>query len=222
MHIRRTGGTTFRQLLKKYRHPLPYAGHFYYTQQHCKAEKKIIFIRDPISRALSDISGQRTVDWIENCSKKEAQDFLGSNQIMYNDHCTRRLSIASKDHDQLIAYNKCTNDMLELAKYRINSMIIGVVERYDDSLLLIANDLNWEVPPFYTKYPNSTENHIGDNEINPDLLLLLTESNQLDIELYKFALDIFNRRFEVKKPELNLDLNLQIDINYTRHRNIKW
>ncbi len=222
MHIRRTGGTTFRQLLKKYRHPLPFGGHFYYTQQHSRAEKKIIFIRDPISRALSDLSGHRTVDWIKNCSKEEMQDVIGSRQILYNDHFTRRLSIASRDHDELIGYNKCTNDMLELAKYRINSMTIGVVERYDDSLLLIANDLNWEIPPFYTKYPNSTVNHIGNNEINPDLILLLTESNQLDIQLYKYALDIFNRRFEVKKPELNLDLNLQIDINYTRHRNIKW
>ncbi len=141
---------------------------------------------------------------------------------MYNDHYTRRLSIASKDHDKNIGYNECTNEMLELAKYRINSMIIGVTERYDDSLLLIANELKWDIPPFYTKYPNSTVNHIGDNEINPHLLHLLTESNQLDVELYQFALDVFNRRFEDKKSELNLNLNLQIDINYTRHKHIKW
>jgi hypothetical protein len=83
----------------------------------------------------------------------------------------------------------CDRGTLELAKENLarSFRIIGLAERFEESLLLMTAILDWRVQ-FYESHKVATTRPSPD----PALLEMLSERNQLDLELYEFA----KKRFE--------------------------
>jgi hypothetical protein len=91
-------------------------------------------------------------------------------------------------HDQDIPCGDCTRDLLETAK-RNNEQhfaVVGLTERFDESLALMGISLDWNWTPYYLNR-NVTENKPAAKQIDPLALAAIEQANPLDFELYNWA-----------------------------------
>lgn len=91
-------------------------------------------------------------------------------------------------------FGEVTREMFEVARRRLTHgiEIFGLSERFDESLRMIAEALDWG-PVEYASV-NVTSNRPGRDEIDPKALDKICENNRFDIELYEYAVELFNAR----------------------------
>jgi len=87
-----------------------------------------------------------------------------------------------------------STDDLELAKANIRDhfMIVGLSERYDESLLLLKRAFGWRIRNILYRKQNIGTNRPPNDEIDSDTLKVIDSHNKLDIQLYEWA----KQRFE--------------------------
>lgn len=79
------------------------------------------------------------------------------------------------------------------AKQHLRDMAaVGIVERFDESIMLFRESLDWTVP-FYTKR-NVAPQRSDPEKLSPDVRGLIESVNRLDIDLYRDALRLFDER----------------------------
>lgn len=76
---------------------------------------------------------------------------------------------------------------LERAKQNLinHFPVVGVTERFDESLFLLKRQFNWN--DIHYEKRNVTKNRPQSKDISPDILSLIRMKNRLDFELYEFA-----------------------------------
>lgn len=91
-------------------------------------------------------------------------------------------------HDQDIPCGDCTRDLLDTAKRNIEQhfAVVGLTERFDESLALMGISLGWNWTPFYLNR-NVTKNKPVAKQIDPLALAAIQQANPLDFELYDWA-----------------------------------
>jgi hypothetical protein len=96
-----------------------------------------------------------------------------------------------------IPFGKCTPDLLEEAIDNLvkHFIVVGLTERFDESLLLMRKALGWRGYPLYTK-KNVTAGRLQLNTIPPDILETIAQQNQLDMKLYEHVQASFERELE--------------------------
>lgn len=84
-------------------------------------------------------------------------------------------------------FGGCTEDMLQNAKDNLSKhfAIFGILERFDESLEVMANRLGWDSSQL--DYEAKHVNPLEDQEIAAKSYALIRDYNQFDIELYQFA-----------------------------------
>ncbi|MCB0207982.1 MAG: sulfotransferase family 2 domain-containing protein [Anaerolineae bacterium] len=84
---------------------------------------------------------------------------------------------------------------LNLAKKRLSQFtFLGLTERFQDSLFLLAYTFGW--PPHQTApWLNAAPTRLHGNQLAPQTLDKILEYNRLDIELYAYAQQLFEERF---------------------------
>lgn len=90
---------------------------------------------------------------------------------------------------------ECSHSMLELAKKNLerHSFVLGLAERFDDSLILIAHQFGWKETPVY--YPKNVNVRAAEKSVlDPVEMELIRKRNELDEELYRFAAELFDRQ----------------------------
>jgi hypothetical protein len=89
------------------------------------------------------------------------------------------------------AYGQCTREMLDLAKRRLDEDItlVGTVERFDDSVRLAAETLNWHHSVDYGRL-NQSPAAVIDRELEQ----VISRHNGLDAELYQHAAKLLDDR----------------------------
>ena len=84
---------------------------------------------------------------------------------------------------------------IEVVKQRLASMsCFGLTERFQDSLFLLCYTFGWE-PILETQRLNANPNPTSHDKIDPETLQRIEAVNNFDMELYKFARPLFERRF---------------------------
>ena len=83
---------------------------------------------------------------------------------------------------------------LELAKNNLREFfsVVGLVESFDESLMMLRKALGWRMP-FYVR-KNVTSQRTARATVPQRVRKLIADRNALDIELYDFALDLFRGR----------------------------
>lgn len=112
----------------------------------------------------------------------------GISEELQNDQ-TRRLSgIFQKSLNS----EQNPTDMLEIAKINLKEKIgvFGLTEIFDESLLLFQRKIGFQ-DIFYFKQ-NSTKNRTKKQDIPENVIQTIKDNNQLDIELYQYASDLFD------------------------------
>jgi hypothetical protein len=84
-----------------------------------------------------------------------------------------------------------TRAALELAKanLRTHFRVVGLLEEFDASLLLLCRAFGWHLP-FYVK-ENVTKERPDETFLDAETRELIEEANRLDLELYEYARNLF-------------------------------
>jgi hypothetical protein len=107
------------------------------------------------------------------------------------------------DHIDDIEIGGCTRQLLEQAKSNLirHFVVVGLAERFDQSLLLIKKKLGWNRLPLYEKR-NVAEQRPP--ELPKHVLNIIRKHNELDYELYEWAAERFQRELEREDIEAEL------------------
>jgi hypothetical protein len=69
---------------------------------------------------------------------------------------------------------------------------VGLVERFDESIVIFQNAFGWRAPYYAKGMVNHTRPH--GKMLSPEILDWLIERHQLDLELYAFGESLFNKQ----------------------------
>jgi len=90
----------------------------------------------------------------------------------------------------------------ELKRIVGENFIFGIQERFDESLLLFNSKLNWNHPIYYRK-ANVTPH---ERKYPSRLIDTISDRNQKDIELYRFACEEFDKQLKGHAPLFESEL----------------
>lgn len=228
IHIQKTGGVTFNQILrhqydsipkrlsnkfiikfiinrshssfeqflstKKYPYDKYFTGHYGYGLHKWLPQpyRYFTFIREPISRLLSlyFYSKSNPTAYYHKHAQGDPCQFFFDTGLHELDNGMVRF-IAGDPYDKFINrthFGKCSHSLLEQAIENINNdfIFVGILEKFDESLLLLQSKLNWGLPLYLKRNTNSK----GLNQyssVHQDIIAELRELNQFDILLYQYC-----------------------------------
>ncbi len=136
---------------------------------------------------------------IEDCIRSGISIELDNGQ-------TRILSATKGDVDLPISFGQCNTEMLERAKKNLRESFVGVglVESFDKSLLLFKKLLNWNNIFFIKR--NVTQDRPLKSDLSQKTLNLIQKQNELDIELYQYATELFREQVARQGPSFEEEL----------------
>ena len=170
-------------------------GHMFYGVHEClpQGATYITMLRDPVPRALSAYYFilRRPLNPLHRKVKRDrlgVEDCLRLFPQRHNLQC--RLISGLKD----IA----TDDerLLGIAKENLvkSFSVVGISERFDESLMLIATTFDWEIP----LYKNCKVSKARP-QIDPGTVEMIRDHNRLDVELYEFGKGLFEESLQKKE-----------------------
>lgn len=203
------------------------SGHvnFGFIKRFARRPVIVTFLREPLDRALSAYyyfrrESQETLEliratyppeWAEErirYSERSLElgllDFLQQEPELAQTRLANmqtRVLLSSKGLWDKMAMSD--EEMLQEAKKNLEACdIVGLTERLNDSLALMEHRLNWEgLGPIPHHNANPNRRRVTDED--PQALAILAGWNQLDIELYAFAQDLFEKRLEQRRSEMS-------------------
>ena len=109
----------------------------------------------------------------------------------------------------------CSEQMLKIAKDNIDKHfpVVGLTERFDESLLLIKRQLGWRTC-FYSTM-NITDKKQQKKEYDQSDLDAVRDANQMDLKLYEFA----QKRLQEQIDELGSEFEKEL-IAVRKHNSI--
>jgi hypothetical protein len=165
------------------------------------------FLREPIDRTISHFyfiaqNKNHTLYNLIQEQKMGIKEYLeaGLDPMLFNAH-TRLLSGVWDNNPA----GTCTTDDLRMAKENLKAHIkvIGLTERFDESLLLLRQAFGWH--SIYYIPQNVTSNRPKKDELDQETLMAIENANELDLELYEYALPLFEEQIERYGPDFTRD-----------------
>ena len=163
----------------------------------------ITFIRDPVNRVLSQFG--QYIRMIQNNELKgdkiSLEEFVKSRPTVLNNHQTRFISGLNFNSYTTEA---CFERALEnIEKY---FSIVGVVERFDESLLLLSRLYHWQDISYVER--NKAVKRISVSEFDPHLIERIREANRLDTALHFHAIKVLNEKVREQGEIFKKDLRI--------------
>lgn len=125
----------------------------------------LTLLRDPVDRVISSYY------YIRRTPKHPHYDAIASENLSLEEFIRRGISKIATDNGQT----------------RLS--LVGVVERFDETLLLAQQRFGWRTPFYLRK--NIGTNRLSKADVPRETLRLIEEYNSLDLELYQFARNLF-------------------------------
>ena len=160
-------------------------------------------LRDPVERAISHFYHYRrqTADPIHPLAMRSTlTEWVSTCGLVEMDNGqTRRLAGSIN-----LPCGQVTPQMLDHAKanLRKNFAVVGLTERFEESLVLLHRAFNWRLYGF-------TEQNVGGNrprrsEVSDETLKVIEDCNRFDSDLYQFAAELFEKA--VRKIDMASEL----------------
>jgi Sulfotransferase family len=224
LHIPKTAGTTLNRIIEWQYNPLsiftmdPYRiratperlkklpearrrrlrmvrGHFYYGIHEFlpQGATYITMLREPVARFLSAyyFLQRRPLHPMHRKVKSErigVEDFIRLTPRRQNLQCSLIAGIKSN--------GKCEASTLEIAKENLvkSFSVVGISERFEESLMLIAQTFDWEVPFYENRKVSKTRPQVDSSAVE-----MIRDHNRLDLELYEFGKRLFEEGLREKE-----------------------
>jgi hypothetical protein len=162
----------------------------------------ITMLRDPIDRCISHYF------FVLRKPQHHLHQRVMQERMTLYDYITKQTS-RELDNDQVrwlnddghraVAFGGVRRPMLDIAKQRLAEEfeVVGLSERFDESLALVADALQWE--RIERIRVNVTQNRPRVEEVEPRALDAIRACNELDSELYAFAQELFEQRWQARR-----------------------
>jgi len=231
LHIPKTAGTTLNRIIEWQYNPLsiftldPYRfrataerfmtlseerrrriqvvrGHLYYGLHEYlpQGATYITMLREPVARFLSSYYFilRRPLHPLHRKLKKEqlgVEDYLRLVPHRHNLQCRLIAGIKDKVIDD--------EPLLETAKEHLakSFSVVGICERFEESLMLIAKTFGWEVPFYENRKVSKNRSRVDQKAID-----MIREHDRLDLELYEFGKGLFEESLRKKADAVNAGL----------------
>jgi hypothetical protein len=177
-------------------------------------------LRNPVARAISIYYYiKRTPShFLYNIFKEEnltLKDYVESGYSnMVDDGQTRMLA----GGDGNILEGVCTPEMFEQAKENLHRsfVLVGLTERFDESLLLLGHQFGWR-KPFYRR-KNVSPHRLEKEALEPKILEAILAMNQYDLALYEYAQSLFEEQIEKGGISFKLETSVFTKANLLLNR----
>ena len=171
---------------------LPFGVHEYLPQPSVY----ITLLRDPIDRVISNYCFVRSMPWnavYKEANSKSLKEFLLSGSYLDNTLDNGQTRMLAGMPGITCKYGACTTEILDIAKKNLSNSfsVVGLTERFDETLILLKRVFGWKNLLYVKK--NVTEKRLNKEDISSDTLEVIVKYNKLDIELYKYAEELFER-----------------------------
>jgi hypothetical protein len=168
----------------------------------------ITFLRRPVERVLSFYYYARSTPdhYLYPLLAAERLDlktlFAGELTLELCNEQTRLLAGDGWEDPQRVV----TRAALERAQANLRShfRVVGLLEEFDASLLLLRRVFGWDFP-FYVK-ENVTKEKPDDTSLDAETRRLVEDANGLDLELYEYARDLFDEQRRAAGDSFAADL----------------
>jgi len=169
----------------------------------------ITMLREPLNRVISDyyyIMETPTHNFYEfmTARKMTLDEFASTPESpLFDNVQTRVLSGLSWS----VPYGECTDDMLELAKQNIETYftVVGLTEQFDKTLILLQKELGWRNIAYVKK--NVTKTRAKKSDVPKETIDLIKQYNRLDVELYRYAKERFEKQLDDRVPDIKRELD---------------
>jgi hypothetical protein len=219
LHIPKSGGVTFRSILMDhfeegtyldnvhYTEPLPFlqdycliSGHLLYSQINKDVFDflKVTFLREPISRVLSEQFYITERDHEEKLAQVLQEHFLPrlGNPIDTAENVSCKFLSKLDPLNPLITIEE---HLLSAKESLTNDFdFLGITERMEESIQLFHDLVGWKRAPWIPVHNVTPRNQIYSQEI----LQAIARRNWADIELYQYALELFEKQKSSINPLL--------------------
>jgi hypothetical protein len=153
----------------------------------------VTMLRDPIERVISEyhyLLRTPTAKFHETVTARGMSlgDVVREGlSVEFDNHQTRLLS-----DDPWVPFGSCSDEMLEQAKRNLGERfaVVGLLERFDESVLLMKSRLGWRRPVYYVRR-NVTRGRPAPASLPPDTRALIERTHGFDVELYRYATELF-------------------------------
>ena len=160
-------------------------------------------LREPVERVISFYS------LIRNEPKHYLHKFVtADNKSLYEFlKDAKAASFADNTQTRMISgfwmgpeCGKCSKDMLEKAKKNLRERfsVVGLTEKFDETLLLLKSAFGWN-KLFYEKQ-NVSSGKTDKSSLLAEARELIKKLNQYDMELYEYAVSLFNEQAARQGP----------------------
>ena len=160
----------------------------------------ITLLRNPVERVISRYFHvlRDPNNPLHHAAKNlSLQDFVTSGVLSADgQNGQTRVISGVRGIDWVTASGPLSHDILEIAKTNLREhfLLIGISERFDESLILLKRALGWRTKDILYVKQNVGRNRPPIDEIDNDTLKLIERYNELDIELYAWAKQIFEEQ----------------------------
>lgn len=155
------------------------------------------FLREPVERVLSHYYFVRSrPEFVLN--ERIEKEKLNVNEVIQQGLIVDIKNVQTRmlaGLPYLFPADAYTEEHLEIAKENLRQhfSVIGLVERFDESLLLLQQAFGWH-NIYYMQY-NKTLRH---EEVSQETLKYIRDENALDMELYRHATTLFQAQVQDK------------------------
>ncbi|MDQ0218886.1 sulfotransferase family 2 domain-containing protein [Peribacillus cavernae] len=179
-------------------------GHFRYGihEMFSKPSTYITMLRDPVDRIVSYyyyLLNRPDHGKYQRAKDLDFETFLNTFQTKTSNFQTRRITGGNPD--------------LETAKKHLleNFSFVGLTERFEESLFLMKKEFDWT----NTKYRNRniTSQRPDQRHVPDEVISLIEDNNKLDMELYRFAQDLFEKRIQSLDAKTKAELENHLKSN---------
>lgn len=169
----------------------------------------IAILREPVDRVVSHYyfvlktPGHHLHDAVKS-KKMSLEEYVFSGITVETDNDQVRLL---SGHSNEIGFGQCTRAMLEEAKRNIRDFfpVVGLTERFDETLLLMMTELGWTSYPVYHRRNVTRKRPLIEN-IPTKTINEIKKRNELDQELYEFVRKNFEERIKMDDNHLEREL----------------
>jgi hypothetical protein len=197
--------------LYAYRLYIGHAGYKFLDKFHNIKPLWMTLLRHPVDRVIShyyfllqlynqDIENNRPTTQLRKLvtDSSNLHDFITNSRIHFHNVQVSYLYQHGQGGFQNTEQDMPPN-VLDIVKDRLinECAFLGITDRYDDSIALLHYTFGWR--PYLMKRQkrvNVTKDRPKINEVDSKIIDLIIEQNQLDIELYNFAVDLFSKRYD--------------------------
>jgi len=175
-------------------------GHFNILIQSgfCRSRYSMTLLRDPIKRIFSAYTFWRGASEHNPVTHKAQESsfadfvryFIDSPTIVQNPY-THHLAAIGRDCPGYPA-DECA--LLSAAQRNLAAFdFVGICEEFERSARLLCRELGWR-PPATVPHENRTSSEASFGGIDSETMRILRDRNQLDLELYNYAVRLFHAR----------------------------